>query len=120
MKKDKIGIITSFLCLIHCIIFPLLFSVLPILKIIDERFEWTLIIIAFLIGGLSFYDNFKRHKYFIALAFFVLGFLSISFGKIKELEVLNILGLMFLILAHYLNYKFIKKKDGCHPHSCKH
>ncbi len=118
--KDKIGIFTSLLCMIHCIAFPLLFSMLPVLKLVDEKFEWSMLVTAFLVGILSFYDNYRRHKYLRSISMFIIAFISISIGMVIEMEIFNIIGLVLLIIAHYSNYKFIRKRDGCHPHSCKH
>lgn len=118
--RDKIGILTSTLCLVHCLVFPFLFSILPALKVIDGGFEWILIFIAFVVGSLSFYDNAKKHGYMNPLYLFSLGFLCILISKIFNEESSNIGGLVCLIIAHWLNYSYIKKKDGCHPHNCKH
>ena len=118
--KDKLGIWTSFICLIHCLVFPLLATTFPIFLQLDMKVELFLIGIAFLIGTLSFLDNVIKHKYFISLVLFFSGFLAIFGGVIHNYETLHILGLFILIVAHYLNYKKIKQSDGCHPHGCKH
>lgn len=118
--KDKIGIWTSLICLIHCLIFPLLATIFPIFLQIDESAELFLLLIAFFIGVLSFMDNVIKHKYFISLALFFSGFLAIFGAIIHNYEPLHIIGLVILIVAHYLNYKKIKQSDGCHPHGCKH
>ena len=61
--KDKVGIFTSVLCLIHCITFPLLFSAFPMLNLIDGPLEWILLVVAFIVGGWSMFDNLRKHKY---------------------------------------------------------
>ena len=117
---DKIGMFTSVLCLIHCIAFPLLFSILPTLQLIDEPFEWVLLIIAFIVGGWSMFDNMRKHKYVKSMIFFVSGFLIIGASLYTDMHWLNWFGLSFLVTAHFLNWKFIREVDGCHPHNCKH
>jgi len=118
--KDKIGIWTSVVCLIHCLVFPLLATTFPIFLQLDEKVELILIGTALFIGSISFMDNVIKHKYYLSLLLFITGFIGIFGSVILKFEPLNILGLFILILAHYLNYKKIKQTDGCHPHGCKH
>jgi uncharacterized membrane protein len=118
--KDKLGILTSAICIIHCIVFPLFFTMIPFLELLDERFEWLLLVAALFIGILSFYDNYKKHSYSTSIKIFSLAFVFIGLAKLSENEFYNIIGLILLIAAHITNYQFVKKKDGCHPHNCKH
>lgn len=118
--KDKIGMFTSILCLIHCITFPLLFSLLPTLKLVDGPMELVLLSIAFFVGGWTMMDNIVKHQYVKSMIFFVSGFLIIFISIYTHIHELNWLGLIFLVVAHYLNWKFIREVDGCHPHKCKH
>lgn len=117
--KDKIGIITSITCLIHCLVFPILGTMLPIFLKLDEPVEVLLLIIALIIGGLSFLENVLKHKYYTSLILFMTGFILLFIG-VYQGEFFSLTGLVILILSHYLNYKNIKKIDGCHPHGCKH
>lgn len=118
--KDKIGIWTSITCLIHCLVFPLLATTFPIFLGLDIKVELLLIGMALFVGTLSFMDNVIKHKYYISLFIFLSGFLAIFGAIIRNFEPLHILGLLLLIVAHYLNFKKIKESDGCHPHRCKH
>jgi len=118
--KDKVGIWASLICLIHCLIFPLLATTFPIFLKLDMKVEILLLATALVVGSLSFMDNVIKHKYFLSLFFFISGFLSIFVAVIYNYEPLHFLGLIILIIAHYLNFKKIKKSDGCHPHGCKH
>jgi len=118
--KDKLGIWTSVICLIHCLVFPLLATTFPLFLNLDEKVELFLIGMALLIGAISFMDNVIKHKYYLSLILFISGFLSILGSVIHESETLHLIGLFVLISAHYLNYKKIKESDGCHPHGCKH
>jgi len=121
MKNDKIGIFASTLCLIHCMLFPLLFSILPTLEIIHNGLEIILIPLSFILGGMSLFDNIKKHKYYKSILLFILGFILISMTIIFDIsELFHWIGIILLVIAHYINYKFIKEKDGCHPHNCKH
>ena len=118
--KDKIGILTSMTCLIHCMIFPVLGTVFPIFVTLDKPVEWVLLISAGILGSLSFLENVLKHKYWTSLLMFLFGFLLLIVSKYTDLEIFNIFGLIILIFSHYLNYKNIKNNDGCHPHGCKH
>lgn len=118
--KDKIGIWTSILCIIHCLLFPILAISFPIFLKLDIKVEIILISIAFIVGSLSFINNAIKHKYYKSIILFMFGFGFILTSVIFEKEIFNIIGLIILILAHYINYKKIQKTDGCHPHGCKH
>lgn len=121
MKIDKFGAWTSLLCLIHCLGFPVLATVLPFLTNISSSVEWFFIIFAFIFGTMSFIDNYLRHKYIWSLVLFVVGFFLIVSHKVfASMEYYHLIGLLLLIVAHWLNYKNIKKLDGCHPHGCSH
>jgi riboflavin transporter FmnP len=117
--KDKLGILTSITCLIHCLLFPILGTIFPLFIELEEPVEVTLIIIAFMLGTFSFIENVIKHKFYKSLILFVLGFSCIITGVYLG-EVWNFIGLIILIISHYLNYKNIKNVDGCHPHGCKH
>lgn len=118
--KDKIGIWSSFICLIHCLLFPLLATSFPIFLKLDIKVELFLLTISLIVGSLSFIDNYLKHKYLLSLILFFLGFLGIFTSLIFNIEIINILGLIILMISHYLNFKKIKEIDGCHPHGCKH
>lgn len=120
MNKDKIGMWTSFICLLHCLLLPFIVTSLPVLVLVDKPMEIGLIFLALFVGVLSFLDNYLKHKYLTPLILFIIGFLQILIAKYMNIEVVNFSGLATLILAHYLNYQEIKKKDGCHPHGCDH
>lgn len=117
--KDKIGIWTSIICMIHCLAFPVLATVFPIFMNIDSTVEIILIAVAFIVGSLSFIDNILKHKYYISLILFVIGFLLITISM-YSIHWIKYIGLITLIIAHYLNYLKIKNTDGCHPHGCDH
>jgi len=117
--KDKIGIITSITCLIHCLIFPILGTLFPIFLDLEEPVEVGLLLLALIIGGLSFLENVIKHKYYTSLILFIIGF-GFLIGGVYQGEISTWIGLIVLILSHYLNYKNIQKKDGCHPHGCQH
>lgn len=118
--KDKIGIWTSLICLIHCLVLPLFVTVIPFLSGLSQPMEIFLIGVAFVIGLLSFIDNYIKHKYIRPLLIFIGGFIQISISHYLDVEWINITGLVSLIVAHWINYKEIQKRDGCHPHGCKH
>jgi hypothetical protein len=118
--KDKIGIWTSIICLIHCLVFPLMATIFPLFIDLDIKVEILLISIALIIGTISFLDNALKHKYWLSLCLFLAGFIGLMSGVFLKSETLHVVGLMILILAHYKNYQKIKQSDGCHPHGCKH
>jgi hypothetical membrane protein len=115
--KDKLGIIASGLCLIHCVFFPIIFSILPIFSLELELF---LIPISFFLGGVSIFDNLRKHKWLVSIILFIVGFLFLITGLITTEEIYHIVGIISIMVAHIANYLYIRKKDGCHPHKCDH
>lgn len=118
--RDKIGIGVSLFCLLHCISMPVLVTIFPIFLNLDHYIEIPILISTFIIGLTSFWINITKHKYFLSLLLFVLGFLFIFVSVILHQHWANFIALPVIILAHYLNWKKIKEMDGCHPHGCKH
>lgn len=122
---DKLGIWLSGLCLIHCILLPILFVLFPLLglkefKLVEnsELYVHSLFFVfIILIGIFSFYPAYKIHKRKKPFCLFLLGssFLisTIIFHEyLEEIELyLNLVGSIILIYSHFKNKKHCK---SCH------
>lgn len=118
--RDKIGIGVSLFCLLHCISMPVLVTIFPVFLNLNHYIEIPILVSTFIIGLTSFWLNITKHKYFLSILFFIIGFIFIFVSVILHQHWANFISLPIIILAHYLNWKKIKEMDGCHPHGCKH
>jgi MerC mercury resistance protein len=123
---DAFGITTSIACAIHCAILPILMSSLPIMGInILENvyFEYSMILLAFLVGIYALYHGYKKHHHrLLPLLIFSSG---ICFLLAKQLWhqfhiILLIPAVAAIILAHFLNYRFCRVHNHAHAEDCNH
>lgn len=114
IKLDNIGMTASTLCAIHCAAVPVFFTSLPILGLgflANPWVEWTMILVALVIGVSSIGTAFLRsHHRVLPLLLLVTGFTTIILGHIfikswVEAVVVPIGGLIIAI-AHFINYKY--------------
>ena len=126
-KADLIGISLSGLCMVHCLVFPLLVSFAPaILRELpgDDVTHRTLAIGIALAGGLAFHSGYKLHRKRWILALFLLGIVLISAATaVGEPRLsaygeagITVCGSLLLITAHWCNRSFCHScaVDTCH------
>lgn len=123
---DAAGIATAIACAIHCAILPLFLISLPILgiNIINNKpFEYGMIGTAFIVGCIALSHGFRKHHHHIApLILFAIG---IFFLILKEYLVsielpFLIIAFIFIVGAHYINYRLCRKANHCHTNDCNH
>jgi hypothetical protein len=119
---DGLGIITSIACAIHCGFLPLIVPVLPLfgINIIhNAAFEWGMIALAFFVGIYSLYHGFiKHHHSYKPVYIFLVGFVFLvakQFLPSYEYLLLSI-AVIFIISAHYMNYKMCQRSKCSSPH----
>ncbi len=123
---DALGIATSLVCAIHCALLPLLLSSLPLfgVNIIAHLwFEYAMIALAFGVGIYALYHGFRKHHHsWLPVYLFTTGIgllvLKVSFHNWEF--ILLIPAVLFIIAAHYLNYKLCRKHDHAHSDDCPH
>jgi hypothetical protein len=126
-KADIVGMGLSGLCMIHCLVFPLLGSFAPaILRELpgDDVTHRGLAIGIALAGGLAFRSGYKVHRKGWILALFLLGIALIAAAAAVGEPVLpaygeagiTVCGSLLLITAHWSNRSFCRScaVDGCH------
>lgn len=115
---DGLGIATSLACAIHCAVLPLMLSSLPLfgINIIHNKvFEWSMIVLAFVVGAYSLYHgHIRHHRSFLPITLFVIGFSFLCTKQFfHDLEVYFLVpAVLFIVAAHYINYRM------CRQHKC--
>lgn len=121
---DKLAIILSGLCVVHCLLLPFLILLMPALSkafFSDESFHVYMVIAVIPISLMSLFVGCHQHKRY---RFFILGsiglislVLAILLGHdfLSEMgeTALTILGSIFIAYAHYQNYKMCHQLDDC-------
>lgn len=121
-RWDKIGILLSSLCAVHCLVTPLLALTLPVLGNTFEE-EWVHLLMALFVvpvGVFAFWSGYKHHrktKVFTLGLFglFLVGGASLAPHSWVEFfghDLVTIFGSTFLITAHILN----RRACLCHRH----
>lgn len=123
---DALGIAASVACAIHCAVLPLMLSSLPLfgVNIIDNiAFEITMIFIAACIGCYSLYHGWKKHHHnFYPLIIFFSGMLLLLGKQLWHLYEIWLLipAVIFIISAHFLNYRLCRVHNHAHKDDCNH
>jgi len=129
-KADMVGMGLSGLCMVHCLVFPLLVSFAPaILRGLpgDDLTHRVLAIGIALAGGLAFRSGYKVHRRGGILALFLVGIALISAAAVLGEPVLSaygetgitVCGSLLLITAHWRNRSFCRScaVASCHQES---
>jgi hypothetical protein len=123
---DALGITTSLACAIHCAILPVMLTSLPVfgINIIENvRFEYCMILVAFLVGCYSLSHGFRKHHHSLfPLVVFSIGILFLCAKQAwHHLQLWFLIpGVMLIVAAHYVNYIKCQKAQHCHSDDCNH
>ena len=123
---DALGIVTSVACAIHCALLPLLLTSLPVfgMNIIEnEPFEYSMICLAFLIGGVSMWHGYRRHHHsFVPILIFSSGMLLLLAKQVWHDHQLFLLpvAVILIVTAHLVNYRSCRVHNHAHADDCNH
>ena len=117
---DKLGVWVSALCAIHCLLFPLLLPLVPVLAasiFVEEWFEVAMIALSIAIGFTAFligFFQYHRQLYpiYLLLLAGVVFWQKEAVGEGFE-PIIVTLGAAFLIAAHLLNIRLCKRCINC-------
>jgi hypothetical protein len=122
---DQIGIWTSALCVIHCLMTPIVLSLSAVSAHFlpsEERTHRSLAVLIATLGALALVKGYRSHRSLRVLLIMVAGLTCIFAGAYwgdrlpsHRVEVLvTLIGSGFMITAHRLNHTF------CRECSCSH
>jgi hypothetical protein len=115
IKADTMGILTSIICAIHCVILPFFMTSLPFfgMDLLENKWlEIVLIIVSVVVGGYSFLHGYRHHHgRKLPAVMFAVGFICLVINQITRENYLFLLipvAATMMIMAHYLNLRFRK------------
>lgn len=118
---DALGITTSLVCAVHCAILPLFIASLPLfgVNIIENHtFEYVMIGLAFVIGIYALWHGYRWHHHNKApLLLFTIGILCLVLKQIiHEYHIIILIpAVIFIVAAHWFNYRLYKNQSHSHP-----
>lgn len=111
---DKLGLCTSTLCLIHCVVPPILMIFLPMNTFSFLKAEFVHDILSVIVIGsiiLAVYPNCKKHEHldiigyaFLGVFFIVAASFAANISNLLHVS-LTMIGSLFLITSHVKNIK---------------
>lgn len=123
---DYAGVCSSFLCVLHCLVTPLLITVLPVLSATERQTNGIFAIIVLLVGMLAFIPGYQKHKRKLIPALGVLGASSITLAallpELNNAELVEtclvLAGGTTLIYAHLRNAFWCRFCNKCSDDCC--
>ena len=127
---DRLAISLSALCVMHCLLTPLLIVFLPSILAVqleNEAFHRALLLMVIPTSVFSLLVGCKKHKHYRLLNIGLVGILflvsatfmeGLSNGELLE-KVLTVIGACVLAVGHYLNFRMCNKQDECDCQSSK-
>lgn len=125
---DKLGIVVSGLCAIHCALWPLLLGVsvvLPDWAHIGHGWFWFAIIAA--LAGWSITHGWKQHHdgrvlfySSFGLSCLVLAIVTEPWTNLWVESALYVIGGCFMVAAHWRNHRRCRCVDHHHTANCEH
>lgn len=120
---DRVGLIASSACAVHCMLMPFVVGLLPLLglgALANERTEWLLVIAALCVGLVSLLPSyFRQHRRVRALALFASGLGLIFTARLLAEEKAHIevpvvvAGACLIAAAHFVNLKLCRSCRSC-------
>lgn len=123
---DLAGIGASILCVLHCLVTPLLVVYLPILEVAEKQTHAAFALAILGIGLFAFWPGYLRHRRRKIVAAAIVGFGLISLGVTAPEGLLGesaeavatILGGAILVTAHLRNAYFCGSCRHCGEQKC--
>jgi hypothetical protein len=118
---DRVGVVSSILCAVHCLLTPLLIAALPIVgleAVLGDGMEWSFVLSGLALGSLSLVPSFRRvHRRFLPLALFAAGaalWMCARLASTDRWELpLVLVGATSLVTAHLVNRLLCRACRAC-------
>ena len=123
---NALGVSAAVACAIHCALLPLFITALPLfgINLLENiYFEAGMILVAFVIGGLTLAHGYRKHHHKSSPLFLFMSGMSILVIKHFFSEYilwLVIPSSILIISAYYLNWRFCRQAKHCHSSDCNH
>lgn len=123
---DLAGIGASALCVLHCLLTPVLVVFLPILGVVEKQTHAVFALVILGIGLLAFWPGYLRHRQWQLVAMATGGFVLISLGVTAPEGLLSesaeiiatVVGGITLVGAHVANAHFCRYCRHCSDYHC--
>lgn len=113
---DKLGIITSGLCAVHCLALPLALSLGLLGGFFDSHahgaLEWVVFVTAVLLAFISFYRSYRHHLRSSPGVLFSIGILVVLIGLVSHNHWAMGVGGLMMATGHFFNYHFLHANAG--------
>ena len=118
---DRLGLLISGACAVHCALTPLVISLLPLLGLLaDERAEWAVVAFSTTLGVLSLLPSYARyHRRASPLVIFTSGICLILTGRLllktewwAEVPAV-VAGALLIATAHAFNRRLCRVCPAC-------
>ena len=132
---DKVGMFSSVSCAIHCLVMPLVITLVPVFGLslfVSETFEWGLLVFSAILGVSSLCFGYRKHKSLKAFAYLSSGIMLIVIGRLQHnhssvhgfeidlFTVVLVFGSFLVAASHYLNNKLCGSCKTCKNEGCNH
>lgn len=124
---DKLGMMISIGCMIHCLLLPIILPILPTLGFIfghDGRFHLYLSALIICIACIALIPGYIKHKDFEPLGFSIMatiilvsaGIVELIIGHTLQIVLTTIVGSCTMVAAHWKNHKCLCRCEHHNKH----
>lgn len=121
---DKFAISLSALCVVHCLMTPILLTTIPALTalgIADEKFHQYLIFAVIPLSVIAAFMGCRKHKKYVVALPILVGLLTLVITAVVGGEVLGeglerlltVIGTIIIAYGHIRNFRLCQQQD-CH------
>jgi hypothetical protein len=118
---DRVAVMLSGLCLLHCLALPFLLVSLPALSVFSAgHLHAQMLVVAIPVSAIALAFGFRRHANRYILTFGILGMLLLVFGGtvahsqygLLADRAFSITGALVLAVTHYFNSRLLRHCRG--------
>jgi O-antigen/teichoic acid export membrane protein len=124
---DRVGVVASCVCAVHCAVMPFVIGLLPLFGLgifADQRTEWALVAVSLVVGLSSLLPAYlRKHKRTRPLFLFTIGLALIFIARVTFEDTLRaeipfvVLGALLIAASHFLNRRLCRACPVC-PTDC--